>query len=456
MTLNEMLSRAILIIASVHLAGLVCAAPPQVVKAEPDNGDVRVDPGLKRIRITFDQDMAGGMSVVGGGETYPEIVGRPKWVNKRTIVISVKLRPNHEYWLSVNNDRFRNFTNQAGEPAVSYPIRFRTTGRRSAANNGATDGAANDQAVANRRAYETMRAAIRDHYSYRDRLGIDWDQYLSQNLDALIAAPSAKDFAQVAGTLLARAEDKHIWLRVGDETIGSYMRPSVPNANFQLLPRTVPHWKMYGKQVASGRWDDGIGYLFIGSWSGSRDMEQAIFDGYDDVRDARALVIDVRGNGGGAEPLAQQFAGCFVNEPQLYGKHVYRDANSKTGFSEMRERWLQPNSSRPHFTGRVAVLTGPAVMSSCESFLLMMKTCPSVQLVGGRSQGSSGNPKPHDLGNGVILFLPSWKDMTADGIELEGVGVAPDIVVDARPEEFAATDAVLEAALNSLRGDASQ
>jgi hypothetical protein len=40
---------------------------------------------------------------------------------------------------------------------------------------------------------------------------------------------------------------------------------------------------------------------------------------------------------------------------------------------------------------------------------LMTKQVPGCKLVGGKSYGSSGNPKPTDLGNEVTVFLPSWK-----------------------------------------------
>jgi C-terminal processing protease CtpA/Prc len=105
----------------------------------------------------------------------------------------------------------------------------------------------------------------------------------------------------------------------------------------------------------------------------------------------------------------------------------------------------------------VAVLSGPAVMSSNESFLLMMKQVPGTVIVGSRSQGSSGNPKPFDLGNGVTAFLPSWMDLTTDGHELEGVGIAPDIEVNVSANDFKDSDPVLAAALEHLRkGGAKQ
>jgi hypothetical protein len=440
-----------LIAAALFNSGLGLAAPPKVVKAVPDNGDADVDPNLREIRITFDQPMGKGMSVVGGGDSFPELLGQPRWESARTIVVRVRLKPNHDYWISVNSDRFQNFTNRNGEVAEVYPIQFRT-----GAGSGIRREDASDSEMLtpreNRRALNLLRTALRDHYSYRDRLKIDWDEVLKSQEGSLLAAKSPTDFARAAGTILAQAKDKHIWFEVDGELIPSFVRPGVPNANYKLLPQLVPELKKHGRAVVSGRWDDGIGYLAIGTWERAKlEDGKSVSDGFDAVADTKALVIDVRANGGGDERLAQDLAGSFIAQRVLYAKHVYRDPTSPGGFTPPRERWLEPNPNRPRYTGAVAVLSGPVVMSSCEGFLKMMKQVPGAVIVGAASQGSSGNPKPHDLRNGVTVFLPSWKDMLPDGREIEGVGIPPDVEVKAVAADFAAADPVLDAALAQLR-----
>src|SRR5690349_16790321 len=72
---------------------------------------------------------------------------------------------------------------------------------------------------------------------------------------------------------------------------------------------------------------------------------------------------------------------------------------------------------------------GPRCVSSNESFLLMMRTVPGCKLIGARSRGASGNPKPTELPNGVTVYLSSWRDLLPDGTCFEGVGIAPDIDV---------------------------
>lgn len=427
-------------------AAVALGAKPTVIKAIPDNGEVGVDPGLTQIRVTFDQPMKRGThSVVGGGETFPEITGTIRWSGRTTVIIPVRLEPNHEYWLSINNQQYRNFQNAFGEAAVPYPIRF-TTGDEGARK------PATDALDANGEAADELARVLTTAYSHRDKLGIDWGEAIAGKRDELAGARDADAFARIAGVLLARAQDKHIWLQVGSKQVPSYMSPPVPNVNPPVLAKLVPNYERLSSAVAMGRFEDGIGYLEIDTWHGA-DPEaiEAAFDAIGRLRDARAMIIDVRANGGGDETLAQQVAGCFIDEPVLYAKNRYVDADAPGGFGEMHQRWVRPNTSRPRYSGPVIVLSGGIVMSSNESFVMMMRAAPRATVVGGRTQGSSGNPKPHDLGNGVTVWVPSWQDFTPGGEAIEGVGVPPDVGVETAPSDFASGDPVLERALEFVR-----
>jgi len=125
------------------LATSVYAVSPKVVKTVPQNGDDNIMPGLRRIKILFDQDMNHqGHSVCGGGPTFPEIVGKPRWTDKRTFMMSAKLKPSTEYELYVNSPSHKNFKNLQGEPAVVYHLKFKT-----AATKGKAPGAGKSPAI---------------------------------------------------------------------------------------------------------------------------------------------------------------------------------------------------------------------------------------------------------------------------------------------------------------------
>jgi hypothetical protein len=46
---------------------------PQIVSTSPTRGASDVDPAIKEITVTFDQDMEEGMSWTGGGPEFPSI-----------------------------------------------------------------------------------------------------------------------------------------------------------------------------------------------------------------------------------------------------------------------------------------------------------------------------------------------------------------------------------------------
>lgn len=433
-------------VTSMSLSG----APPVVVEMSPDNGDIDVDPATTELRVTFDQPMTQrGLSVVGGGDSFPEIMGTPRWVDPQTIVVPIRLRPNHEYWLSINNQAYQNFKSATGESAVPYPVRFRTGGGADGVAPGQERTLTNEQ---NERAVDALIDVLTRRYSHHERLGIDWESLVESKRELLVSLETPQQFGEIAGTLLAKARDKHVWFDVDGKRFPSYIAPAVPNVNTARLPHIIPNWKRLSSAVATGRWDDGIGYISIETWDhGSRESIEAAFDAIRTFHDCDGLIIDVRLNGGGDELIAQEVAGCFIDDKVTYARHEVRDADRPTGFTTPRNRILRPNRQQPQFRGSVAVLTGPVVMSSCEGFLLMMKQVPGCILVGSPSQGSSGNPRPYELGNDVTVYVPSWRSMHPDGTVFEGIGIAPDVPVVATGAQMRQRDPVVEAALAQLR-----
>jgi 3-keto-disaccharide hydrolase/Peptidase family S41 len=419
---------------------------PRVMRTTPGHGDRDVDPGLGELRVEFDQDMSQrGYSICGGGPKFPETSGPGRWVDPRVFVVPIKLQPGRRYELSVNCPSAANFRNVAGHSSAPYPVVFETlaAGAKPA-------GKLRPEEIA--AMIRALRRAIDQQYSYRDLRVKNWDDLFARYDGQLSAADTPAQFARVAAQLLAAAEDVHVHLTVGDIPIAAHARNVAPNLRFATLAQRVPGWTQRSGRVYTGRFDDGVGYVLIPSWSGDgATVVEPVLQAIRDVSDSTGLVIDVRPNAGGDETLAQQVAGCFVTKPAVYSRNQTRDASAPNGWTKIFDRIVRPRSDGLGFRGKVAVLMGPANMSSCESFLLMMRQAPRARLFGEQSYGSSGNPKPHDLGNGVRVFLPSWRDMLPDGALLECRGVAPDVEVKTEPADFAKTDPVLDAALKWLR-----
>lgn len=301
----------------------------------------------------------------------------------------------------------------------------------------------------NATAFARLRQAVERDYSYRDRLNIDWDKRLAEFQPRFLAAASKGEFERVTVEFLGAAKDVHIWLKDGTRTVGTYQMDLRPNFNPRLLPKYLAQFKQHGKTVVTGRFADRIRYVAIGTWD-ARDpaATEAAVAAVKEAATAKVpVILDVRPNTGGAELTARRVAAFFVTNPVVYAKHISHSAGRD---GPIQERMVGPDASGVRHPGPCVVLMGPANISSCEAFLLMMRAagCP---LIGSRSQGASGNPMPHDLGNGLVVMLPSWRSLGLDGKELEGVGITPDITVQAAPGDFTMKDPVLEKVLEHLR-----
>lgn len=105
------------------------SVPPVVVKTIPEAGADKVDPKLTEIKVTFSKDMQDGSWswAYQSKETFPAMDGKSKYLaDRRTCVLPVKLEPGKTYVIWVNSEKFRNFKDSDGRPAVPYPLVFKT------------------------------------------------------------------------------------------------------------------------------------------------------------------------------------------------------------------------------------------------------------------------------------------------------------------------------------------
>lgn len=81
----------------------------------------------------------------------------------------------------------------------------------------------------------------------------------------------------------------------------------------------------------------------------------------------------------------------------------------------------------------------------------MMGALPHVTTVGLPTRGASGNPKPHAVARtGATVYFSTWVDLPPHGATFEGVGVEPELRVDADLAAYASGDPTLERGLETL------
>lgn len=294
------------------------------------------------------------------------------------------------------------------------------------------------------------QAFDREYALFAIKPRVNWPKLREEFRARAERATDHRELAAIISAMLDHLQDLHVYVRVDGDYVQGYSRKRPLNANTKALQHLLGPLKPAGKDIEWARTEDGIGYISV---DGLRDEElPATFEKtLQQMEGTRGLILDLRFNGGGAEPLAQPIAGCFLDRPRIYAQSQFRNGPRHTDLGPKYQREVRP-SKRWYYEGPVIALQGQKTMSSAEAFVLMLAQCPHVTTMGDRTAGSSGNPRQINAGAGIVVNLPRWIAMDPDAKPFETVGVQPDVVVNAAAADFTETsDPVLSAALKQLR-----
>jgi hypothetical protein len=253
-----------------------------------------------------------------------------------------------------------------------------------------------------------------------------------------------EDFVDAVQRMLAPLRDVHISVETpeGRDFI-VIPNPHAPNWNDAAIRKRLTATILDTPAHLVGRMGE-IGYARIGTFQQAHGFER-VEDALDRLQKARALILDVRPNGGGDERLAWRIASRFTNRTLVYGKAQMRDP-TLPGRKGFKTPWERKFKGKRRDDRRVVVLQGPYCVSSAEWFVLMMRAAGKTT-VGLPTRGSTGNPKPFRLFPDVAVNIPTWRGLTVDDEPIENVGIPPKIRVEGAHWE---SDPTLEKALEIL------
>jgi carboxyl-terminal processing protease len=92
-------------------------------------------------------------------------------------------------------------------------------------------------------------------------------------------------------------------------------------------------------------WMDGIAYVFVRTWNDRRITIAQLDALIDQYRDAPAMIIDVRPNGGGADNLPLALAGRFATRETTIGYIRYRTGPDHDDFGVETTRRITPRGT---------------------------------------------------------------------------------------------------------------
>lgn len=294
-----------------------------------------------------------------------------------------------------------------------------------------------------RRAAESINETIRANHYRPTELDNDAYRQIEKNVIALSeTAASADEFVNGFNGIWQKGPFSHVALRRAEQPAADRL------ASLDTL--------IAGDGAVTLAWEGGAAILTVNTMSGVDTIEK-INAAYAEIarRGAKKLIIDLRRNGGGAfavVPLVGHLIGKPIDAGVFasglwYHHHdkppgpadfssatPWRGYSVKTFQADVLTRPLtiyRIDPVQPLFKGPVFVLTSARSISAAEIAVNALKSTSRATIVGEKTPGALLSSKLFDVPGGFHLRVPIADFYSIKNGRIEGVGVTPDILVNA-------------------------
>ena len=183
--------------------------------------------------------------------------------------------------------------------------------------------------------------------------------------------------------------------------------------------------------VRADRLAGGIGYLEIFGFANPWAFKPALDRALAGLKGSRALILDMRGNGGG-DPASVSYLVSYLL-PAGKRTEINRIVERKAGTTELKRDAFFSEPTPVSFAGVPAyVLTSSNTFSGGEELAYDMQTLKLGTVVGEATGGGANPGERVSIGHGVMAFIPTGRaESPVTGSNWEGRGVQPDLKVPA-------------------------
>lgn len=223
---------------------------------------------------------------------------------------------------------------------------------------------------------------------------------------------------------------------------GSYVKLTIQRGD-QILAFRIVREPIVTPSVRSRKTDDAIGILTITTFDNNtaRLAREAVATFR--AANVRGIIIDMRDNPGGAVTAAQGVLGMWLPQGSIAMIEKRGDIILRT---------LKTESAPLVADVPTTILLNGNSASASEVVAGAMRDYQKAKIVGTQSFGKGSVQEIRPLRNGGALVFTVSRWWTPNGHNIDGVGIAPDVIVEvANTGQSQTEDSQLQAALNLLR-----
>ncbi len=290
------------------------------------------------------------------------------------------------------------------------------------------------------------------------------DYVFPEKRDAIAAAIEAADKAgrynvanpgdlsdRLTSDLYAASHDRHLWLKYDPDqstSLGAHdVGPDREGGEYFQRQAIRRHHGLESLSILDGN----IRYLKITNFIWLDDQTpQVIDDAARFLADGDAVIIDLRGNGGGSAAAVERVIGYFMKSE---GQPMMNFHNGLSG--EGRTTYVPNDLPGSRMVGKpLYVLTDGGTGSAAEEFAYHIQQFKLGVLIGQTTAGAANNDALFPAGDGFVVSISVGRPThPVSGTNWEGVGVAPDVAVDPAAALDQAEVMALKGLLDKTQGD---
>lgn len=303
--------------------------------------------------------------------------------------------------------------------------------------------------------FEVFWKTFKDNYAFFGLHQVDWDRVYATHRPTITAQTTPAELQATLVAMITPLQDGHITLSKGDEILykGTTARHSFKQ---EFKPVQDVYWQTayQGLQAAGfepvralgpvvGKYavlyvaksSQNLGYLRLtrcfaemsGILGNTRQEKQdhqrllALFDqAVGELRSCRAIVLDLRGNGGGHS--GREMASRFGTSRRLTHFTATRQSGGYEQFSPLQPFYITPNPAL-HYDKQLVILINDGTASSAEELVLSLYQQPNVTTIGDNTAGMLSDMFQAQLPSKIELPLSHQRYFATDTTLLEGRGV---------------------------------
>lgn len=313
--------------------------------------------------------------------------------------------------------------------------------------------------------FDAFWEELNENYAFFERRHIEWNAMRSTYRARIATSTTERELYGILGEMVAVINDPHVFLsnrKAGAESldystrdvhgIAAVLKENVPGrerafynqaankmeaaidavvryeilgSRFQTTLNDKVIWGFIGPDVAYIR-----ASLFMQMFSPptpsreevDRRVEESVDEIFAGISEAKALVIDVGTNTGGADVVPLAIARRIIDKPKSW---VTKRVMTPEGLTEPIAFQLTPGGAH-RFHGPVVILQSRNTVSAGETLSEVLIGVPRVRRIGTRTLGARSSILMKPLPNGGIVGISNEVSIASDGNSYEVVGVPPN------------------------------